>query len=466
MFKRRFQRKRRVLVIGLDCASPDLIFNDFRTELPTFSRLMDGGTWGELESCIPCITVPAWTVMLSSRDPGVIGVYGFRNRSDYSYGEMATADNVQIRVPRVWDILSDAGRESIVLGVPPTFPVRPLNGHLLSCFLTPNTCSTFAYPAMFKQEVLKLAPDYAFDVKDFRTDDKARLHRQLLDLTDVQHKIALHTLKTKSWDFFIHVNIALDRIHHGFWRFHDPAHRAHEPNNPFRDVIRNYYKLLDQHAAALIAAADDALVLVVSDHGVKRMDGGVCFNEWLWRNGWLTLKTPPAEGKLTRFEDADIDWEQTRAWASGGYYARLFLNVRGREPLGMIAPEEVAAVKRELSAALLHIPDPNGRTFPMQIYAPEDIYQRVNGIAPDLIVYPGDLHWRAVGSFGHGRHWTLENDTGQDDANHAQHGMFILHDAAQRGRGQIDGAQIMDIAPTILDRMGIKPTAEMQGKIL
>jgi predicted AlkP superfamily phosphohydrolase/phosphomutase len=453
-------------VIGLDCASPDLIFDQFRADLPTFSRLMNGGTWGALASCIPCITVPAWAVMLSSRDPGVLGVYGFRNRADHSYAAMTTADSTSIRVPRVWDTLSDAGRESVILGVPPTYPVRPLNGHMVSCFLTPNVGSAFAYPAIFKNEVLKRAPDYAFDVKDFRTDDKARLYRQLLDLTAIQHDIALHTLKTKSWDCLIHVNIALDRVHHGFWRFHDPLHRAHEPNSPFRDAIRDYYKLLDQHAAALIAAADDALILVVSDHGVKRMDGGICFNEWLWRTGWLALQSPPPAGRLTRFEDADINWSRTRAWSSGGYYARLFLNVRGREPEGVIAPDALPAVKRELTDALMQIPDPDGRPFPMQVYAPEAIYQTVNGIAPDLIAYAGDLHWRAVGSLGHGRDWTFENDTGQDDANHAQAGMFILYDPSGRARGRVDGAGIMDIAPTILDRMGVKVPRDMQGRVL
>ncbi|MCA9906269.1 MAG: phosphodiesterase, partial [Anaerolineae bacterium] len=90
----------------------------------------------------------------------------------------------------------------------------------------------------------------------------------------------------------------------------------------------------------------------------------------------------------------------------------------------------------------------------------------VNGVAPDLMVYFGDLHWRAVGSLGHGRYFTLENDTGPDDANHAQHGMFILYDPSTRGAGQVDGHQLMDIAPTLLQRMGVKVPREMQGKAI
>jgi predicted AlkP superfamily phosphohydrolase/phosphomutase len=71
---------RRLFVFGLDCAAPELVFERWRDDLPTLSRLMRQGYWGRLRSCIPAITVPAWSVMLSSRDPGVLGIYGFRNR--------------------------------------------------------------------------------------------------------------------------------------------------------------------------------------------------------------------------------------------------------------------------------------------------------------------------------------------------------------------------------------------------
>lgn len=461
-----FRRKsKRVLVLGLDCASPDLIFNHFKADLPTFSHLLAAGMWGELESSIPCITVPAWSSMLSSRDPGVLGVYGFRNRTDYTYKELGVANGDAIKVKRLWDYLPD--KTSIIVNVPQTYPVRPLNGALVTDFLTPNLDSPFTYPAALKTEVLRVVPEYAFDVKNFRTDDKERLLRDLYAMTEKQMKLVKHLLTSRDWDFFMHVNIGVDRVHHGFWRYHDPLHRLYTPGNPFEHVIRDYYKLMDTYAAELIAAAgDDTIILIVSDHGVARMDGGICINEWLWRNGWLTLNTPPPAGQITRFDDADIDWSRTRAWASGGYYGRVFLNVEGREPHGIIPADAYESVRAELAAAIGTIPGDQGQSLNHQIYKPAEIYQQVNGIAPDLMVYFGDLHWRAVGSFGHGQHFTLENDTGPDDANHAPQGMFILVDPSERGRGQVRGHQLMDIAPTLLSRMGIKPPTEMQGRTI
>lgn len=459
------RRARRVLVLGLDCASPDLIFDQFRADLPTFTQLAAQGTWGRLESSIPCITVPAWTSMLSSRDPGVLGVYGFRNRADRTYNAMTTANNTAVKVNRVWDYLGEAGKRSIVVGVPQTFPPRALNGEMIGCFLTPGIESAFAYPALLRQEVLQRVPNYMFDVREFRTVDKARLHQSLLDMTDMQFRLVEHLMTTRDWDFLMYVNIGVDRVHHGFWRYHDPLHRLHEPNSPFARVIHDYYVLMDAWAKRLIEhAGDDTQVLIVSDHGVKRMDGGICINEWLWRNGWLALRTPPREGEITPLEKLDVDWANTKAWASGGYYGRVFLNVQGREPQGTIPQSAYETTRDELAAALASIPDAAGEPLNTKVFKPEQIYSEVNGIAPDLMAYFGDLHWRAVGSLGHGRHFTLENDTGPDDANHAQHGMFILHDPGVRGAGQVDGHQLMDIAPTLLQRMGVKVPREMQGK--
>ncbi len=454
-----------MLVIGLDCAAPELMFDRFKADLPTFSRLAAGGTSGELQSSIPCITVPAWASMLSSRDPGVLGCYGFRNRVDRSYTRMSNANGTAIQHPRVWDILTEAGRESVVLAVPQTYPPTPLKGHLVADFLTPGIESQFAYPAIFKQEVLRAVPNYPFDVRGFRTDDKAWLLQQIIDLTEAQYKLALYCLKTKPWDLFLHVNIGVDRIHHGFWRYFDPAHRLYEPGNRFESAIHDYYVMVDHYAAQLIEiAGDDTTVLVVSDHGAKRMDGGICLNEWLWRNGWLTLKTPPPDGQIVAFENADVDWAKTRAWGAGGYYGRVFLNVAGREPQGIIRADQYEVVRDELASALAVIPDVDGQPLHTRTFKPEQIYQQVNGVAPDLLIYFGDLHWRSVGGLGYGALHTLENDTGPDDANHAENGLFILYDPHGRGRGCVEGKQLMDIAPTLLARLGVKVPAAMQGR--
>jgi len=118
----------RVAVIGLDCAEPRLVFDRWRDELPSFSRLMDAGTWGPLRSVDPPITVPAWSCMMTGRDPGELGIYGFRNRSAYDYHSLTVADSSAVKIDRVWDHLSRAGKHVITVGVPQTSPPVAVNG--------------------------------------------------------------------------------------------------------------------------------------------------------------------------------------------------------------------------------------------------------------------------------------------------------------------------------------------------
>jgi predicted AlkP superfamily phosphohydrolase/phosphomutase len=197
------------------------------------------------------------------------------------------------------------------------------------------------------------------------------------------------------------------------------------------------------------------------------MEGGICLNEWLWRNGYLAFKQDPTPGQITPLEKLEIDWSRTRAWGSGGYYGRVFLNVQGREPQGVIAPESYESERDELARKLAAIPDQHGAPIDTRCYKPQDIYTQVNGIAPDLIVYFGNLLWRSVGTLGYGAVHTFSNDTGPDDCNHAQNGMFILWDPRRRDGGrQLRNAQIMDIAPTVLNLFDVPVPPDMQGTSL
>lgn len=458
---------RKVFVIGLDCAAPELVFDHWKDDLPTLSRLADNGMWGELDSSMPCITVPAWSSMTASKDPGTLGFYGFRNRADYTYDNMTIATGNAVKDKRVWDILSEAGKEVILIGVPQTYPVKPVNGNLIASFLTPSIESNFTYPPSLKEEVLKIAPDYDVDVRQFRTDDKEWLLKQIQDMTEKRVKVINHLLDTKPWDFFMWVEMGVDRIHHGFWSYMDPTHRNYVAGNPFENAIKDYYIYLDREIAKMLEKVpDDTIVFVVSDHGAKKMDGGICLNEWLWREGYLTLHDDPPEGKYTPFEKVEVDWSKTKAWGAGGYYGRLFLNVEGREPAGSIKAGDYEAVRNEIVQRLIEITDPEGEDINTQVFKPQEVYKFVRNVAPDLIIYFGDLLWRSVGSFGHGGFHTYENDTGPDDCNHAVNGMMILHDPKQSGSKEIFGAQLMDFAPTVLTLMGLDVPYDMQGKII
>ncbi len=455
----------KVAVIGLDCAEPHLVFERWREELPNLSRLMESGTWGPLRSVDPPITVPAWSCMMTGRDPGELGIYGFRNRTSHDYRSLAVADSGAVKTDRVWDHLSRAGKHVIVVGVPQTSPPVPVNGELVSCFLTGDTRKDpFTYPASLRAEIESLVGAYRVDVRDFRSDDRDRILAQVYEMTEQRFAVCRRLLDTRPWDFFMVVEIGLDRMHHAFWRFLDEEHPRHEPEHRYRDAIRNYYLYLDEEIGDLLERFDDdTTVLVVSDHGARPMEGAICVNEWLAQEGYLVLEEQPTE--LTPFSEAKVDWGRTRAWGEGGYYCRLCLNVAGREPRGTVTAEEYEPLLNELAERLQALPGPDGRPIGTRAFRPAELWREQRGIPPDLVVYFGDLGWRSNGSLGHGRHWTYDNDTGPDDANHDRDGICIIT-GPEVAAGRREDMAIYDIAPTILARSGLEPEAAMRGRDL
>jgi len=452
----------KVVIIGLDCAEPSLVFDRWRADLPHLRRLAEAGLWGHLESCIPPITVPAWSCMASGKDPGTLGIYGFRNRRDWSYENLGIATNLDVRQPRLWDYLARAERPSILIGVPQTFPiVRPPLGCLVTCFLTPGTDSPHTHPPELADEIRQLVGTWMFDVEGFRTEDKDWLLGQLYRMAEQRFRLARHLLSTRAWTLLWLVEMGLDRLQHGFWQFMDPLHHRYQPGNPYERAIHDYYTFLDRQIGELLALVDldRTAVWVVSDHGARRMEGGFCLNDWLIREGLLTLKTP-LDGPR-RFDLGDVDWSRTQVWGEGGYYGRCFINLAGREPAGIVPPERYEALRAELIARLEALPDHRGQPMGTRAYGPSDLYETVRGYPPDLIVLFGGLGWRSVGSVGHPDVYTFDNDTGPDDANHALEGLYILsHPGLRPGRRD---ASLYDVLPTTLALLGQKVPRGLRG---
>jgi len=138
--------------------------------------------------------------------------------------------------------------------------------------------------------------------------------------------------------------------------------------------------------------------------------------------------------------------------------------VKGREPQGVIDPANYESVRDEIKAKLEAMQDHEGKPLGTRVFKPQEVYRSVRGIPPDLIVYFGNLTWRSVGSMGMGGIYTFENDTGPDDANHAEYGIFILRDPGRKDGRQLDGLRIFDVSATILDRFGMTVPPDMQGK--
>jgi predicted AlkP superfamily phosphohydrolase/phosphomutase len=422
---------RRALVIGLDGAPPELVLDRWLDELPALRSLTERGTYGVLRSCDPPITVPAWACMASSRSPGALGLYGFRNRrSRAGYGlSFATARDV--RVPRVWDVLSARGRPVVVLGVPPTYPPEPVRGALVSCFLAPG-------PATHPPGLAAELDGYRLDVDRFRTLEPARLRAALADVVDRRFRAAERLAATRAWDLLWLVEIATDRLHHRLWRS--------------EDALLSLYRRIDRHIGRLLRhAGGDTAVLVVSDHGAQALARGVRVNEWLRREGYLALREEPAAP--TPVTPGMVDWPRTRAWAEGGHYGRVFLNVAGREPAGAVRRGDVEALRDELRARLSALAPGT------VVHRPDELYSEANGVPPDLLVYFGGLRLRSLGEVGRGAVLVPVDD----QAGHSLDGLYVLAGpGVTPGRGGV--RSLVDVAPTLLTLLGEAVPAAMEGR--
>jgi predicted AlkP superfamily phosphohydrolase/phosphomutase len=437
---------RKLLVVGLDCAAPQLVFDEFRDDLPNLRTLVGASVHGVLRSCDPPITIPAWLVMMTGKTPGELGIYGFRHRKGASYADGWIVSSHTITVPTYADLAGRAGRQVCLVGVPPGYPPRPVNGWAVACFLTPGADSPSTYPAALKDELRAVAPRYRYDV-EFRTENRDKLLADLHDMTEQHFDAIEHLMTTRPWDLFHFVEIGVDRMHHAFWKFSDRHHPRYVPGNRYERTMRQYYQLVDRRIGRLLERLPaNTDVLVTSDHGAKGMRGAFCLNQWLMQEGLLTLARQPEQS--VAIEAAEIDWDRTVAWGWGGYYARVFLNVQGREARGTVPVNDYARVRAELAERLRAIRDPEGRTMDTHVYTPEELYPSCAGDPPDLMVYFDDLYWRSAGTIGHPSLYLDENDTGPDDAVHAHEGLYIWHRPGLSGGRRVD-ASIYDIAPTV-----------------
>jgi predicted AlkP superfamily phosphohydrolase/phosphomutase len=455
----------RVVVVGLDCVPPALAFGTFADVMPNLSLLARSGVAGPLRSCVPPITVPAWAAMLTGRDAGELGLYGFRNRVNGGYA-LRTADSRDVRVPWIWERLAQAGSSCAALFVPPTYPVRASPGTtLVSCLLTPGADRPHTHPAALADELRAAHGGYVPDVQDARRQDRARLLDELFALTSQHFAIARHVYRTQAPDFMVMVEIGPDRLHHAFYAGIDPRHPAHDPRDPLRDAGRRYYAHLDRELGELLAILDaDTTVLVVSDHGARPLQGGICVNEWLLEHGYLVLREPPAGP--TPPSSLAIDWSKTRAWAEGGYYARVCLNVQGREEHGCVRPERIQAERERVVELLSAIPGPHGERLEHRLLLPEQCFRAQNGRPPDVLAFLGDLDYRAIGSLGLGGLHVAGNDTGPDGCNHDWNGIFVLAGAGIDARASQEERSLFDVHATLLALFGVPGEADLLGRDL
>ncbi|MBN2498876.1 MAG: alkaline phosphatase family protein [Deltaproteobacteria bacterium] len=423
---------RRLLMVGWDGADPDRLAALMdRGRLPVLADMRRRGVFGRLESTVPPSSLPAWTSALTGLGPGRHGLVDFVRRAPGAYRLelVGSADREASLLP--W-IAGQAGLRAACLGVPGTFPAEPLPGAVISGFDSPAAQQAGGrafFPRSLGERLRRRGivwPYGGLDELAVGPGWHRRARRRLLVNIEQKTRAAELLLREEAdFDLFVLVYSESDTAAHHFWAFADPGSPRHRPEPRLADTLDAVYEALDRALGRLLLQLEpDGTALALSDHGAGgASDTLVHLNRFLARQGWLRFAPRPIAARAARaFRDAaarwlpaglkqaalrfeplarlalrtdglarfgDLDLPASRAFCDGlPQSPGIWIHLRGRDPLGCVAPEDYEALRERIAAALLDLRDPaSGLPAVARVRRREDALEgRFAGRAPDLLV--------------------------------------------------------------------------------
>ena len=495
----------KVAIFGLDGATFEIVrLGCERGELPTIAGLLDRGARGALESTIPPITAAAWTTFQTGVQPGRHGILDWLVREDGSY-RLRLVNSTMVRQKRLWDFAGAQGARVVIIGVPVTFPPRPVNGFLVSGPLT-LVEDGYTYPLDLAQELETQVGQFPCFPEHWRgRHELGGWLRRLERSIGVRERIARHLLKKADWDLFILHFMETDSVQHQLWHLHDRVERPRYRLEAKGDPILEIYKAVDGSIGRLVDdLPPETTVFLVSDHGFGPLYWNVSLNLWLLEAGYLLLKARPrsllkraafrlgltqerlfpwaerlrilGRGARLRHDElhdlmgtaflsfADVDWDRTRAYSYGNV-GQVFLNRRGREPQGIVEAGEAERLVEELASALGGLTNPaNDERVLERIWRNEELWHgEALGSGPELLVVPRK-GYMTLGATDFPTHRVV-TPAFAGSGWHEPLGILV---AAGEGiqRGEVAGARLVDMLPTVLHAMGLAVPSLLDGRVL
>ena len=463
----------KVVLLGLDGATWTLLDPLMESgRLPHLARLAQSGVRGPLRSTVHPLTPAAWTSAVTGLNPGKHGIYDFRQRRPGAY----TLDLVNARrrdgLP-LWSMLSDAGKRVGVFNVPMTYPPDPVSGFMVSGMDAPSISSSFIHPPALREALLSAMPGYQIDMDETTPDPDVYLAR-LLALSSAHLRALEWLLEThQDLDVLMAVLVATDRLYHAFWRELDPA--APPRDSALAVRVHAVHDTILHDADTMLGrlwswAGADGVVMIMSDHGFGPLAKDVYMNQFLSDAGFLHVR-PGLEG--APFAEM-VDWSRTRAYAFG-FFGNINLNLRGREPQGCVEQgRDAQDTLRSITQALHELRDPDdGAPIVDAVHRSDELYSGPHvASAPDLLVVMRDYAYMTRDGY-EGVPGRLVappmSHSGKrlvHTGNHRMDGVFMLAGPGVRAGEQVNGATLLDIAPTLLYTLGMPVPGVMDGRVL
>jgi len=517
--------KIKLLIVGLDAATLDLV-NPWVGEgkLPNIAQLMKEGVSGRLASILPPITPPAWTSFMTGKNPGKHRIFHFMEAEPGSYSLRYV--NASSRCAKtIWKMLSDAGFSVGTMNIPFTYPPEHLNGFQISGMDTPSEKSAFVYPPEIRDELEGLLGRFTLDVRylGYMSTDRRR-EEVLAEMERIDQQwlqASLHLMEKHPAQVLMFTFMSVDTVQHYFWHYMDASHHYHDPVGAkrFGDAILRVYERLDRAVGEMLKkVSTDTSVLVVSDHGggptsdrvvylnrflaqqgllhylenndsaLKKLARGLIHRSYTLLRGALSSaqkrKLANALPKMRkRFETAftsftNIDWSRTKAYCSEVLASppSIWINRKGIKPFGIVEESDYESLIKFITERIGELKDPRtNEPVIKRILRREEIFHGPYADqAADLI-----LDWWEASHFSSSPSFPEQTtepavmirerkppEDSEWGGTHRLHGILIVRGPAFRKNVEIEGARLLDMAPTILHLLGQPVPDDMDGHVL
>lgn len=499
---------KKLIVVGLDGATFAVLDPYMgKGDMPNLRKMCTAGVHGELRSTIPPVTGPSWASFMTGKNPGKHGVFDFVRSAENDIRRYPV-NYKHIRSKTIWDMVGESGKKVGVINMPLTYPPPSINGFVITGLLTPPDVKKISYPEDLITQINEQVGPYTLDVwwQDYGESGAERFLNDLLRCTEERIRTIEYLMKNQEWDLFVPVFIGADRIQHFLWKYIHPEDTDDltEREIYMTSQIKRYYRIVDLYIGRILAQwGEDSNILVISDHGFGPLRKKMYVNWWLHEMGYLSLKHSKRHVHLLlrngivklknivrRFDRYNIrgrilpsirrrgpsgaykflnviDWSETKAYSVSNTEQGIYLNLRGREPGGIVSQgAEYESTRDKIIGDLKLLRDLDTREpLVTHIYKREEVYQGPYlRDAPDIIFflkggeYLADVRLKA--QLFEDANWTTGWGT------HRMEGIMVGYGPDIKERVNVKGAQMIDMAPTILRLLDIPIPRDMDGKVL
>lgn len=474
--------------------------------LPNLSRLVQSGVRGELASTKPPVSPPAWNSIQTGMNPGKHGIYDFSSFGEqYQRRSVSSSDR---QATPFWRVMNDNEVTTGLFKLPFTYPPDEVDGFFVTGFPTPDSVSDYANPMSVREIVGE--PERLFESYEQRDKgDYAGFKQNLLDVADRQTDLLLDVLDERNPEFLMTVFDGSDRLQHFFWKYVDDSHPRFKSDSELSSAFREYYEVVDDGIGRVLDNVDGKPnVLIISDHGFEELSYDVYVDEWLEEAGfieredpgsalstlnisvgeiikqaWDVVKSVGLDSQVKSILPEDVfesgremvvqshshrltDWEHTSAFFSTLSGQSIFVNLEERFAEGTVSEAEYDDVVASLREGLLKLTHPEtGKELVEAVYLTDEIY---NGWAldqaPDLVIETSPVY-TMKGGFSESLVQPSSQHGVDRSGDHRKEGMLIACGPDFKD-GRVEGASVLDIAPTLLYLHNCPIPESVDGEVL